>query len=146
MGSKAQAVSWSKLQVASSNGQRLVILASQIEQDEMCYRADAISRLRSWERHGWGKVIVGRRGAETRFQVSSSLAQALASGTSATIPPKPIAAGSPSGQQSVAGAKVSLVSHLFKLRPNIELRLNLPSDLTDREASRIARFVEAVPL
>ena len=141
MGSKAEAIAWSKLRVASSDGRRSVILASQIEQDELCYRPSAIATLRSWEKHRWGKFIVGRRGSETRFQISPAATKALKG-----MAPPPTTAVTSRTSKSPAPAKPIFVDHLFKLRPDLELKLNLPTDLTDREASRIARFVETVPL
>src|SRR3954452_564073 len=72
MASKAESVAWEKLRVASSDGQRSIILASQVENDEWCYRSEAVARLRSWERYGWGKIKLGRRGWDTRFLLSSN--------------------------------------------------------------------------
>ena len=36
-------------------------------------------------------------------------------------------------------------THSFHLRPDVTLEIDLPADLTPREAQRIARFVEALP-
>jgi hypothetical protein len=137
MGSKAEAVAWSKLRVASSDGQRSIIFASQVEQDELCSRTDAVACLRSWERHRWGMFIVGRRGHDSRFQISGAAIVALRR-MSAAPTGRPDSTPTP--------AKPTFIDHVFKFRPDTELKLSLPSDLTDREASRIARFVEAIPL
>ena len=37
------------------------------------------------------------------------------------------------------------LSHSFHLRPDLTLEIDLPADLTPKEAQRIARFVEALP-
>jgi hypothetical protein len=37
------------------------------------------------------------------------------------------------------------ITHSFHLRPDLTLELDLPADLTPQEATRIARFVEALP-
>ncbi|MEA3044783.1 MAG: hypothetical protein QOH47_2621 [Sphingomonadales bacterium] len=39
-----------------------------------------------------------------------------------------------------------LVSHSFHLRPNLQVALQLPGDLTDKEADRLAKFVLALPM
>ncbi len=147
VGAKSEAIAWSKLQLASSSGHRSVILASQIEQDEMCGRSDAVGRLRSWEQHQWGRVIVGRRGGETRFLVSPRTARSLRNGPSTAVPTQPASARTISGLPgSSTNTKPTLIAHVFKLRHDTEIEVKLPSDITDREASRMARFVEAIPL
>ena len=37
------------------------------------------------------------------------------------------------------------ITHSFYLRPDVTLEIELPPDLTTREAIRIARFVRALP-
>jgi hypothetical protein len=151
MSTKAQDVSWHKLDVASSSGKRSVVLASQVERDELCYRHEAIGRLKSWERNQWGRMIVGRRGQPTRFLLSPAAIKALKAGST-----------SPNAEKSAEDNKVSpqvaqrdsesysggtrLHTHLFQLRADLQIEINLPADVTDREATRLARFVEALPL
>jgi hypothetical protein len=38
----------------------------------------------------------------------------------------------------------SLIEYPFPLRPGVQARLALPEDLTEREAKRLARFVESL--
>jgi hypothetical protein len=157
MGKKAEAVAWNKLLVASSNGRRGTILASQVETDEFCYRSEAVARLRSWERYGWGKVKLGRRGWDTRFIVAKATTQALRKQiTVAAVADPPMAASaSTDAGPAVAPAttlnnKLSCLAqhmdHPFQLREDLAVKLSLPVDLTEREAGRLARFIETLPL
>ena len=43
-------------------------------------------------------------------------------------------------------AEVNTITHLLQLRSDFALELQLPTDLTQREAVRIASFVAALPL
>lgn len=40
----------------------------------------------------------------------------------------------------------NLLVHSFHLRPGLQLKIELPADLTDHEADRLARFVQSLPL
>jgi hypothetical protein len=149
MATRAEASALRKLALASSDGQRSVVLASQIEEDEVCYRAEAVERLKAWEQYGWGKLIVGRRGRPTRFQLSSAIIKILKG--SRTPGPQnaasntgPIGKTADSAKDTPDAAK--LVVHQFQLRADLKIEVNVPADLTDREATRLARFVESLPL
>ncbi|HXJ56995.1 MAG TPA: hypothetical protein VNU68_10050 [Verrucomicrobiae bacterium] len=37
-------------------------------------------------------------------------------------------------------------AHSFRLRQDVTVSLNLPIDLSTREAERLARFIQALPL
>ncbi len=43
------------------------------------------------------------------------------------------------------GSDVSLIEHRFQLRSALQVSIRLPADLTDREAGRLAKFIEAIP-
>jgi hypothetical protein len=36
--------------------------------------------------------------------------------------------------------------HSFHLRPGLQVTIDLPADLTDREADRLARFIQSLPV
>ena len=38
------------------------------------------------------------------------------------------------------------LQHSFHLRPGLQVRIELPEDLTEREAERLARFVQSLPV
>ena len=45
-----------------------------------------------------------------------------------------------------AEAEFDSVTHVLRLREDFDVELQLPADLTEREASRIAAFVSALPI
>ncbi len=42
--------------------------------------------------------------------------------------------------------EAGMLQHSFHLRPGLQIRIDLPDDLTDREADRLARFVQSLPV
>ncbi len=40
----------------------------------------------------------------------------------------------------------AMMQHSFRLRPGLQISIELPGDLTEREAERLARFVQSLPL
>ena len=42
--------------------------------------------------------------------------------------------------------EAGMLQHSFHLRPDLQIRMELPSDLTEREADRLARFVQSLPV
>ncbi|MBD9640884.1 helix-turn-helix transcriptional regulator [Ensifer sp. ENS07] len=41
---------------------------------------------------------------------------------------------------------VGTLQHSFHLRPGLQVTIELPDDLTEREADRLARFVQSLPV
>jgi hypothetical protein len=108
-------------------------------------RGDIIEIFRMLESANCGRFVVGRRGHLSRFEWSSNL---IAVGKAA--------AGEPMSAEEMAGDDGDpvleeddderfTVSHHFRLRPDLEISLCLPPDLTTQEASRIADFVRTLP-
>jgi len=50
-----------------------------------------------------------------------------------------VAAGSPTGSGT-------MVDHHFHLRTDLQITLRLPSDLNEKEADRLAKFISALPI
>lgn len=48
------------------------------------------------------------------------------------------------GQES--DTATGALRHSFHLRPNFQVVVELPADLTEREAERLARFVQSLPV
>lgn len=104
--------------------------------------------LRAGEAAGHGSFIVGRRGYPTRFawsKVPAGKASAKATApaeaapaVAAAPPPAPVAA--PAAPSSTGG-----VRHTLNLRPGVTVHIELPADLTSREAVRLAHWVQALP-
>lgn len=46
----------------------------------------------------------------------------------------------------VPGNEARTLQHSFHLRPGLQIMIELPEDLTDREADRLSRFVQSLPV
>lgn len=116
-------------------------------------RALVLERFRKLQAEGEGFLRLGRHGHPTRFYFRSPSAAKPAAGPSAlrlelaNRGPSPQAEGAlPRPQRTVDSAAVPMVDHHYQLRGNLKLSISLPADLTEREAGRIARFIETLPL
>jgi hypothetical protein len=108
--------------------------------------------LRSGESAGYGSLIVGRRGYPTRFawskvpasvvaQASSNAKASKRSAAASAADAKPAAAAARPAAASTSGN----VMHSLQLRNGTTVHLELPADLTTREAERLAYWVQALP-
>lgn len=112
--------------------------------------AAARSGFRDLGELGFGRLIIGRRGAETRFEWSVPMQDVLAqlpqTGDSQPVPPEqgdhPVMR-TPSVDSG--GSDVVDVAHRFVLRRDFTVEVSLPVDLTAAEADRLASFVRTLP-
>jgi hypothetical protein len=105
-------------------------------------RFQVVKLFKRMEEMGLGHFLVGRRGGQSRFAWSvrvSDLAQAYAGEVDIVE--------SASGEDLTEDATVEIseVNHEFSLRPDFKVAITLPTDLTKREAERLAAFVVALP-
>lgn len=98
-------------------------------------RRELIKTLRAFAQFGCGRFITGRHGGRSRF-IWSIAPMSLAAALGRT-------ASQRAGQTQ---ADSTLFSHPFRLRPGLNVALNLPHDLTPHEADRLARFVLTLAL
>lgn len=102
-------------------------------------RAEVIQMFKSLETLGIGDWLLGRHGKKTRFEWKAypgDVAKAWA-GEIDGIPLE--AKGTDFEDQE---EEPDFVEHKLQLRRNIEISLSLPVDLSDKEASKIARWIE----
>ncbi|HYI07493.1 MAG TPA: hypothetical protein VEK57_00355 [Thermoanaerobaculia bacterium] len=108
-----------------------------------CSRREVIAVFKKLQQIGAGFFIVGRRSLPSRFVPIESLSLAeigrAARGNSA--PGRDRAPGPGAADLQAAG----VISHRFVLRPDFLLTVELPSDLTRAEATRIAEFIRSLP-
>ena len=92
---------------------------------------------------GW--FCVGRKGKYSRFRWTIDIKETgklLANSSSDTPPTSKPSAHS---RDSAQARSEAIRRHTFHLRQDFELVLSLPADLTEKEAQRIAKFVESLP-
>ncbi len=106
-------------------------------------KADVIAAFRILEECGCGQYVVGRHGWPSRFvwAVGSIAACQAAQGMSTDIESLPEA-----NDEEEVEAECDSITHVLRLREDFDVELQLPADLTEKEASRIAAFVSALPI
>lgn len=87
---------------------------------------------------GYGRFVVGRRGGESRFIWS---ANPIDVGKAAQGQDLPIT----SLPEPEASPEAEMITHAFKLRPEMTVAVQLPADFTSKEAERFSKFLEALP-
>ena len=53
---------------------------------------------------------------------------------------------SPSEFEKQLQVKDEILTHSFHLRPSLQIAMDLPLNLTEREASRLAKFIQSLPV
>jgi len=126
-------------------------------------RSAVLERFRRLQSEGEGYLRLGRHGHPTRFYFRSSSSSSAMPGTepaSSIVHRIEAIEGSPmegvgmlstataesGGRGKVAGLAEPLVEHQYRLRADLCITISLPSDLSEREAGRVARFIETLPL
>jgi hypothetical protein len=110
------------------------------EQGAEISRGGLIEVFRNLEAAGCGTFVVGRRGQPSRFAWQVGL-----------VSVGQAAAGKGEHIEDISGDAVEeetgeqTLEHRFQLRPDQQVRLELPRDLTSREASRLADFIRTLP-
>ena len=103
--------------------------------------SDSLAVLRELEGLGAGKVILGRKGRETRFVWAlhpSELAKALHGDEAILSTTKTV---DDDIDDDVDYEEVELVEHRLNLRDGFDVELTLPKDLTVEERKRISTWI-----
>ena len=102
-------------------------------------RGELIQLFRRLEEAGYGDYIAGRHGHPSRFVWHVGLVSVgqAAAGESSTV--EAISAN----EQTEDG--IGIISHVYQLRPELQVTLELPSDLSSKEAERLADFLKTLP-
>ena len=102
-------------------------------------RGQVIDVFKELEKLECGRFVTGRHGWPSRFVWTVSLVGVgkVAGGENQQLKTK--ASGS-SEDETPAN-----LTHNFHLRPDMQIKLELPSDLTTAEALRLAEFIKALP-
>jgi hypothetical protein len=108
--------------------------------------SQVVALFRQLEKIECGIFFVGRKGKRSRLYWKEDVKAIgkLLEDNHSTTEPSPKAPVKQSGGLPVRTD--AILRHTFHLRQDFELVLNLPSDLTEKDAQRISKFVESLPL
>jgi hypothetical protein len=107
-------------------------------------RSDIIDLFRELANAGCGHFVVGRKGHPSRFEWLVSLVDVGRSAAGEAVKVEAITE-SERGDAINNDDGVELIEHRYRLRADLDLRFELPVNLTSAEASRIADFVRTLP-
>jgi hypothetical protein len=115
-------------------------------------RRDLIGLLQALQQHEAGEFIVGRRGQPSRFRWKVGmigLAKAVRGEEGAAIESidETDAAAETNGDDAHGDGRTApgTIQHVYQLRPDTQVRLDLPANLTTKEAHRLAEFIKTLP-
>lgn len=108
-------------------------------------RRDVIGFMKQLEQQRCGKFVIGRRGQPSRFEWDMnmiSVAKASRGEEQSVEPLDPVEMPRDEEEEDVPAGTLR---HPYRLRPDLVISLDLPSDLTAREAARLAEFIKTLP-
>jgi hypothetical protein len=117
---------------------------------ETALKKEALDFFKKLESFGCGKVLLGRRKLKTRIRwhpygaiaVAKAFLKDLDSCLETDSGPRE---EDVSSIQPSATIQCNLHQHRFLLRPDFEIAVGLPLDLTKDEANRLAEFIRSIP-
>ena len=104
-------------------------------------RWDVIKVFRELQKCGCGNFLVGRRGGASRFEWDVEM---VGVGQAAARETEQVEEVSLEEAEEEDGDN-NLFKHIFRLRIDQSVTVELPKDLTSQEAARMARFIETLP-
>lgn len=104
-------------------------------------RADVIANFKKLAELNLGHLTVGRKGHKTRFEWAVYPGQ-IAKAAAGEIDELE---GENAAGSDTADDDTELLLHTYQLRRNLEITIDLPSDLTEKEAAKLARWIETLP-
>jgi hypothetical protein len=111
------------------------------EHDHEVSRGDIVDLYQALEKLNCGKFIPGRRGRPSRFAWTESI---VSVGKAAAGEPEVI---SSAPEPAAAAVEVSeTLTHAYHLRPDTQVTIELPTDLSLQEAERLAAFIKTLPM
>jgi hypothetical protein len=107
-------------------------------------RSDIIDLFKALGEAGCGHFVVGRKGHPSRFEWLVSLIDVGRSAAGEAVKVEAITESERADSINDDSA-VELIEHRYRLRADVDLRIELPLNLTAAEASRVADFVRTLP-
>jgi hypothetical protein len=119
-------------------------------------RREVIEAFKALEDLGLGEFIIGRRGAQSRLKWHVPMIDAgrAAQGIIESVrrladdellPPEPSEPLTQSDELPVPSMRSVYMRHAYNLRPGYAVTIELPTNLSEREASRLAEFIKTLP-
>ncbi len=110
-------------------------------------RGEILEVLKALAAAGSGVFVIGRKGHPSRFEWSVNLVDLGRSASGEAVKVETIASPPSATRPRVVADEDedALVEHRYRLRPDLELRLDLPTSLSAAEASRISDFIKTLP-
>ncbi|MGH7813040.1 MAG: hypothetical protein ACREQI_03450 [Candidatus Binataceae bacterium] len=112
-------------------------------EDRPITRGEIIQTFQQLDLMGCGTFVVGRKGHSSRFQWTVGLPSVGKAASGETVSLE--ALSEEERKEAAALPEEELETYLFPLRPNLKVELELPTDLSSVEASRLADFIKALP-
>jgi hypothetical protein len=110
-------------------------------------RTEVINVMRKLDEYGCGKFITGRKGHPTRFEWQYdlvSVGKAAAGGAQSVEELQPVDEDE-NGDEEIAETPEDSLEHTYQLRPDRQIGLLLPADLSAHEARRLSEFIKTLP-
>lgn len=110
-------------------------------------RGEILEVFKALARANCGIFVIGRKGHPSRFEWSVNLVDLGRSASGEPVKVEAIASPATNVRPTAIGDEEddALVEHRYRLRPDLELRFDLPTSLTAAEASRISDFIKTLP-
>lgn len=108
-------------------------------------RTEIIDLFRALANAGCGVFLVGRKGHPTRFEWSVGLIDVGRVAQGESVEPTPLHESDNSTLVVPDEQSEGLLDHRFVLRPDFDVHLELPEDLSTAEANRLADFIRTLP-
>lgn len=113
-------------------------------------RTEVIHALKDFAEAGGGRFKTGRRGHPSRMEWQPS-AKFLHDAAAGAMDGTPLPAAERPSINGLGGAQIvpsapAVLTHLFNLRTDFQVSIALPTNLTQQEADRLARFIQSLPI
>jgi hypothetical protein len=118
----------------------LTNLRNEGNEGENISRGDLIAVFRKLEEFGCGSFVAGRKGYQSRFEWRVQMV-ALGQAAAGEIEHVEEVSEEDVGEEDTE----NLIKHTYRLRPDVTIGVELPTDFTRQEATRVARFIETLP-
>jgi hypothetical protein len=108
-------------------------------------RGEIIEVFQELQKLGCGSFVVGRKGHSSRFQWRLGLPSVGKAAAGEEIQLDVVSEEDRRQEEATDVPEGVRKLYLFPLRPNLDLRLELPLDLSSAEAARVSDFIKSLP-